>query len=260
MASRTLAACNPMDQQTLDSFTRLSDILDRLRKECPWDKVQTISSLRYLTIEEVFELSDAIIALQSATDAKGPSQEVCKELGDLIMHILFYAKIAEDEGLFSLADVLDGISDKLVSRHPQIYGNGVAEPWEKIKMSEGRKSVLEGVPTSLPSLNKAVRVQEKVAGAGFDYDNEPQAFEKVKEEYHEFLESNSEEEFGDLLFAIVKWGAMRGVNADNALSLANRKFAVRFRWMEQHSPAPLSSLSHDDLLNLWQEAKANAPT
>lgn len=249
-----------MDQQTLDSFTRLSDILDRLRKECPWDKVQTISSLRYLTIEEVFELSEAIIALQSASDTKGSSQEVRKELGDLIMHILFYAKIAEDEGLFSLADVLDGISDKLVSRHPHIYGNGVAEPWEKVKMREGRKSVLEGVPTSLPSLNKAVRVQEKVAGAGFDYDNEPQAFEKVKEEYHEFLESNSEEEFGDLLFAIVKWGAMRGVNADNALSLANRKFAARFRWMEDHSPVPLSSLSHDDLLNLWQEAKANAPT
>ena len=248
-----------MDQQTLDSFTRLSDILDRLRKECPWDKVQTISSLRYLTIEEVFELSEAIIALQSASDTKGSSQEVRKELGDLIMHILFYAKIAEDEGRFSLADVLDGISDKLVSRHPHIYGNGVAEPWEKVKMREGRKSVLEGVPTSLPSLNKAVRVQEKVAGAGFDYDNEPQAFEKVKEEYHEFLESNSEEEFGDLLFAIVKWGAMRGVNADNALSLANRKFAARFRWMEDHSPVPLSSLSHDDLLNLWQEAKANAP-
>ncbi len=248
-----------MDQQTLDSFTRLSDILDRLRKECPWDKVQTISSLRYLTVEEVFELSEAIIALQSASDTKGSSQEVRKELGDLIMHILFYAKIAEDEGLFSLADVLDGISDKLVSRHPHIYGNGVAEPWEKVKMREGRKSVLEGVPTSLPSLNKAVRVQEKVAGAGFDYDNEPQAFEKVKEEYHEFLESNSEEEFGDLLFAIVKWGAMRGVNADNALSLANRKFAARFRWMEVHSPVPLSSLSHDDLRNLWQEAKANAP-
>ena len=186
-----------------EAFQRLSDILDTLRKECPWDKAQTMKSLRYLTIEEVHELSEAIVA-QSPDEIK-------KELGDLAMHILFYCKVAEDEGLFSTTDVYNAICDKLIARHPFIYDkeNYHGESWEQLKMREGRKNVLEGVPDSLPTLVKTVRMQEKVAGHT-DNTLEPSEL--------------TEEEFGQKLFDLVDWGRRHGLNADDALALANRRF------------------------------------
>lgn len=197
-----------MESKTSAAFERLSDILDTLRKECPWDRQQTMKSLRYLTIEEVHELSEAVVA-QSRDDIK-------KELGDLAMHILFYCKIAEEQGLFTTADVYNAISDKLIARHPFIYDkeNYHGEDWEQLKMREGRKNVLEGVPDSLPSLIKAIRMQEKVAG---HTDNTAEATDMT------------EEEFGQKLFDLVDWGRRHGINADDALSLANRRFR------EQHS-------------------------
>lgn len=186
-----------------EAFQRLSDILDTLRKECPWDKAQTMKSLRYLTIEEVHELSEAIVA-QSPDEIK-------KELGDLAMHILFYCKVAEDEGLFSTTDVYNAICDKLIARHPFIYDkeNYHGENWEQLKMREGRKNVLEGVPDSLPTLVKTVRMQEKVAGHT-DNTLEPSEL--------------TEEEFGQKLFDLVDWGRRHGLNADDALALVNRRF------------------------------------
>ena len=187
----------------LKAFQRLSDILDTLRKECPWDREQTMKSLRYLTIEEVHELSEAVVA-QSADDIR-------KELGDLAMHILFYCKIAEEKGLFSTEDVYNTICDKLIARHPFIYDrqNYHGENWEQLKMREGRRNVLEGVPDSLPSLVKAIRMQEKVAGTT-DNTAEPTDM--------------TEEEFGQKLFDLVDWGRRHGINADDALCLANRPF------------------------------------
>ena len=196
-----------MESKTSAAFERLSTILDTLRQQCPWDRQQTMKSLRYLTIEEVHELSEAIISHDS--------NEIKKELGDLAMHIMFYAKIAEDEGLFDLADVFNAISDKLVSRHPFIYHKEDyhGENWEQLKMREGRKSVLEGVPASLPTLVKTIRMQEKVAGTT----------ENTRE-----ATDMSEEEFGQKLFDLVDWGRRHGINADNALAAANQRFA------EQH--------------------------
>lgn len=196
-----------MESKTSAAFERLSTILDTLRQQCPWDRQQTMKSLRYLTIEEVHELSEAIISHDS--------NEIKKELGDLAMHIMFYAKIAEDEGLFDLADVFNAISDKLVSRHPFIYHKEDyhGENWEQLKMREGRKSVLEGVPASLPTLVKTIRMQEKVAGTT----------ENTRE-----ATDMSEEEFGQKLFDLVDWGRRHGINADNALTAANQRFA------EQH--------------------------
>lgn len=198
-----------------EAFQRLSDILDTLRKECPWDRVQTMKSLRYLTIEEVHELSEAVVS-QSPDDIK-------KELGDLAMHILFYCKIAEDEGLFSTADVYNTICEKLISRHPFIYDkeNYHGEDWEQLKMREGRKNVLEGVPDSLPSLVKAIRMQEKVAGTT---DNTAEPSEMT------------EEEFGQKLFDLVDWGRRHGINADDALCGANLRF--RQRYDKEHNKQP----------------------
>lgn len=192
-----------MESKTCAAFERLNTILDTLRKECPWDRGQTMKSLRYLTIEEVHELSEAIVA--------GNTDDLKKELGDLAMHILFYCKIAEEEGLFTQADVYNAISDKLISRHPFIYDkeNYHGEDWEQLKMREGRKNVLEGVPDSLPSLIKAIRMQEKVAG---HTDNTAEATDMT------------EEEFGQKLFDLVDWGRRHGINADDALCLANRRF------------------------------------
>lgn len=196
-----------MESKTSAAFERLSTILDTLRQQCPWDRQQTMKSLRYLTIEEVHELSEAIISHDS--------NEIKKELGDLAMHIMFYAKIAEDEGLFDLADVFNAISDKLVSRHPFIYHKEDyhGENWEQLKMREGRKSVLEGVPASLPTLVKTIRMQEKVAGTT----------ENTRE-----ATDMSEKEFGQKLFDLVDWGRRHGINADDALAAANQRFA------EQH--------------------------
>ena len=207
-----------MESKTYTAFKRLSDILDTLRKECPWDRNQTMKSLRYLTIEEVHELSEAVVALndpEDPKDLKDPKiQDLKKELGDLAMHILFYCKIAEDEGLFTTADVYNTICDKLIARHPFIYDkeNYHGENWEQLKMREGRKNVLEGVPASLPTLVKTVRMQEKVAGTT----------ENTKEP-----SEMTEEEFGQKLFDLVDWGRRHGINADDALCLANRRFAEK---------------------------------
>ena len=199
MKSKTSTA-----SETHEAFQRLSDILDTLRRECPWDKEQTMKSLRYLTIEEVHELSEAVVA-QSPDDIK-------KELGDIAMHILFYCKIAEEKGLFSTADVYNAISDKLISRHPFIYNKEDyhGENWEQLKMREGRKSVLEGVPATLPTLVKTIRMQEKVAGST---ENTREATEMT------------EEDFGKKLFELVDWGRRHGINADDALAAENLRFA-----------------------------------
>ncbi len=258
----------------MDSFERLNQVLDILRQECPWDRAQTIESLRYLTIEEVSELSEAILDNQP--------DEIRKELGDLFMHLLFYSKIASDRHLFTLDDVLHGICDKLMSRHPHIAlpdregrmhgGDGNETPqWEKIKMAEGRRSVLEGVPRCLPTLVKTVRMQEKTAGVGFEYASADDALAKVREEYGELqaaLAGKDEtdpqpspevvEEFGDLLFALVKWGGMLGINADDALARANRKFKHRFAHVEEaarNKQTSISDLPATELLALWQQAK-----
>ena len=206
-----------MESKTSDAFERLSDILDTLRKACPWDRVQTMKSLRYLTIEEVHELSEAVVS-QSADDIK-------KELGDLAMHILFYCKLAEEQGLFTTADVYNTICDKLIARHPFIYDkeNYHGEDWEQLKMREGRKNVLEGVPDSLPSLIKAIRIQEKVKGESGKVKGEIADAEQEPLTFH-LSPFTSEEQFGELLFSLVDWGRRHGINADDALCLANRRF------------------------------------
>lgn len=261
------------------SLQWLSAILDILRHDCPWDSVQTIDSLRYLTIEEVYELSEAIIAHHA--------DDMCKELGDLFMHLLFYGKIAADEGLFTVADVLDGICRKLISRHPHIAlpdREGTLRPasvdtvpkWEQVKMKEGRRSVLEGVPASLPPLVKAIRLQEKAAGVGFEFATVADAVGKAEEEYGEFVDAlkevdtacgeqaagaakaHAEEELGDLLFAIVKWGRLAGLNADDALARANSKFQYRFAHVEEaarQQGRSIQQLSLQEMEQLWNEAK-----
>ena len=269
-------------QQEEKSLRWLSTILDILRRDCPWDRVQTVESLRYLTIEEVYELSEAITA--------GNYDEMRKELGDLFLHLLFYSKIADDEGHFSTADVIDGICNKLIARHPHISlpnRDGVMQPacqkekpeWEKVKMREGRRSVLEGVPPSLPPVVKAIRMQEKVAGMGFEFRETKDAHAKVEEEYGEFMEAlqqlhsadskdsdnvercraHANEELGDLLFAIIKWARFEGLNADDALTAANQKFYRRFSYVEsktRESGGSLSDLSLEQMVSLWNEAKA----
>ena len=204
-----------MTQETLAAFQRLNDILDTLRRECPWDKVQTLASLRYLTIEEVYELSEAVLKVETTGDDKANS-ELKKELGDLFMHLLFYSKIAEDEHRFTTADVLNAICDKLIDRHPFIYHKEQygGESWEQIKMHEGRKSVLEGVPAGLPPLVKAVRLQEKASGIEYNDIADPSPLN----------DEMDEQQFGDLLFQLVHWAHNRGINADDALSKANLRF------------------------------------
>ena len=212
-----------MNTQTLDAFTRLDTILRTLRIECPWDKVQTMQSLRYLTIEETYELSEAILGLTCDDDSQKANNELKKELGDLFMHLMFYAMIAEEEQRFDLGDVLNAISDKLVARHPFIYRKDEyhGEGWEQIKMHEGRKSVLEGVPASLPPLDKAVRMQEKAAGIGYKM---PDCSDVARHLSTSLKEDIDEEAFGDLLFNLIHWAHSHGINADDALSRANRKF------------------------------------
>lgn len=216
-----------MNQKTLDAFTRLNELLDIVRKECPWDRVQTIQSLRYLTIEETYELSEAILSLDSGNPKA--DAEMKKELGDLFMHLLFYSKLAAEEGRFNTADVFDAISNKLVERHPFIFSKESyhGESWEQLKMHEGRKSVLDGVPASLPPLVKSVRLQEKAAGIGYkDIDNPK-----------ELSEDMDAEQFGDLLFDLVHWAHNRGINADDALAAANHRFQTRVREFEEKKKA-----------------------
>lgn len=248
----------------LEALQRLTTIIEELRHKCPWDKVQTFDTLRHLTIEEVFELSDTIVEKRPA--------EMKKELGDIIMHIVFYASIAREQGMFDLAEVINGVCDKLVFRHPHIYGQNAdnANPpqWEKIKMKEGRKSVLGGVPTALPSLIKAYRMVEKTSGIGFRWENPQQAFEKVAEECREVQaelqkpehQQNTEAEVGDLLFALAAWAQSMGINPDTALEKANKKFESRFKEVERQAAeqgTPLSEMTTDQLVALWKNAKTN---
>ena len=235
-----------MTQETLTAFSRLSDILDTLRQQCPWDRVQTLGSLRYLTIEETYELSEAVLKVTqgaegspSSTAPNAADTELKKELGDLFMHLLFYSKIAEEEGRFTTSDVFNAISDKLVDRHPFIYRKDdyEGESWEQIKMHEGRKSVLEGVPASLPSLVKAVRLQEKAAGIGVDPTlPSPDGSASTPEmpPTQTMVESEpTEESFGTLLFNLIHWAHDHGINADTALSRANQRFCDKVKAFEQ---------------------------
>jgi XTP/dITP diphosphohydrolase len=241
--------------------------MDELRSGCPWDKKQTIESLRYLTIEETYELSDAIID----GDIKG----VCKELGDLMLHLVFYAKIGSETGDFNITDVLNGICEKLIQRHPHIFGDVVVKDaeevknnWEKIKLQSGEKSVLAGVPKSLPAVVKAYRMQEKARGVGFDWDNTDQVWDKVKEELDELrYEINNksdvakiEDEFGDLMFALINYSRFIGVNPEDALEKTNRKFIYRFNYLEKKAKENGKALSEMTLAEMdvyWNEAKKN---
>jgi XTP/dITP diphosphohydrolase len=250
-------------------FLRLLNVLNTLRTECPWDKKQTMETLRHLTIEETYELSDAIM--------EGDIQEVKKELGDVMMHLVFYAKIAEEQGAFDILDVLNGVCEKLINRHPHIYGDTVVQNeedvkrnWEKIKLKEGNKSVLGGVPASLPALVKASRIQEKARGVGFDWENKDQVWEKVEEEMQEFkAEYNvadntaidaekAEEEFGDLLFSLINYARFININPENALEKTNKKFIKRFQYLEEkarESGKALQDMTLAEMDVYWNEAK-----
>lgn len=250
----------------LESFGRLLQIMDELREKCPWDKSQTLESLRYLTIEETYELSDAI--LEKDLD------EIKKELGDLMLHLVFYSKIASEKNAFTITDVLNSINEKLVRRHPHIYGDVVADDaetvknnWEKIKMTEGRESVLSGVPNSLPAMVKAYRIQEKARGVGFDWENAGQVWDKVQEELSELeyekingSPEKVEDEFGDLLFALINYARFINVNPEDALERTNKKFVKRFRYIEDKVNEAGKSM-HDmtlaELDVIWNEAKKN---
>lgn len=253
-------------EKQLAAFNRLLDIMDDLREKCPWDKKQTMESLRYLTIEEVYELGDAILDKNL--------EEVKKELGDVLLHIVFYAKIGSEKNAFDIADVCHAISEKLISRHPHIYGNvkadneeQVKKNWENLKLKEGKKSVLEGVPNSLPALVKSNRIQEKVSGIGFDWEKPEQVFEKLQEELgelkHEINASNiekMEEEFGDVLFSMVNYARFLKINPENALERTNKKFIKRFQYLEQkakESNKTLKEMTLQEMDMFWNEAKEN---
>lgn len=245
----------------LEAFNRLLDIMDDLREKCPWDKKQTLESLRILTIEETYELSDAIL--------EKDTEEIKKELGDLFLHLIFYSKIASENRDFDVADVLNGISEKLIYRHPHIYGDvkvadeeEVKQNWEKLKLKEGKKSVLEGVPKSLPAMVKAFRIQEKVKGVGFEFENVEDTWAKVQEEINEFKaeteETKREQEFGDVLFSLINYARFTGINPEDALERTNKKFISRFQKIEElakQQGKSISELSLKEQDELWEKAK-----
>ncbi len=250
--------------EQLNAFDRLLTIMDELREQCPWDKKQTLQTLRHLTIEETYELGDAIL--------DNDLQEVKKELGDLLLHIVFYAKIGSETNDFDIADVLNTVCEKLIYRHPHIYGDvkvkdeeEVKRNWEKLKLKEGNKSVLEGVPKSLPALVKASRIQEKVAGVGFDWEKPSQVWEKVEEELQEFKEEvkegnqdEMEAEFGDVLFSLINYAKHLNINAENALERTNKKFINRFQYLEGKAKElgkELSDMTLKEMDVFWEEAK-----
>ena len=251
-------------EEQLQAFDRLLTIMEELREQCPWDRKQTLQSLRHLTIEETYELGDAIL--------DNDLEEVKKELGDLLLHIVFYAKIGSETQDFDIADVANGICDKLINRHPHIYGDvsvsdetEVKRNWEDIKLKEGKKSVLQGVPNSLPALVKANRIQEKVAGVGFDWEQPEQVFEKLQEELGELQEElkvadkdKIEHEFGDVLFSMVNYARFLGVNPENALERTNKKFIHRFQYLEEKAKAlgkTLKDMTLTEMDVFWEEAK-----
>ena len=248
----------------LKAFDRLLTIMDELREQCPWDKKQTMQTLRHLTIEETYELGDAIL--------DNDLEEVKKELGDLMLHLVFYAKIGSETNDFDIADVLNTVCDKLIHRHPHIYGDvkveneeDVKRNWENLKLKEGKKSVLEGVPKSLPALVKASRIQDKVAGVGFDWEQPEQVWEKVEEELSEFKEEVQngnqdamEAEFGDVLFSMVNYARFLKINPENALERTNKKFSKRFAYLEEKAKSlnkELKDMTLTEMDVFWEEAK-----
>jgi XTP/dITP diphosphohydrolase len=266
---KPLSAPDPRREDKLKAFDRLLTVMNELRENCPWDKKQTWETLRHLTVEETYELSDAIL--------DNDTQEVKKELGDLMLHNVFYARIAEEKGQFSIADVLHAICDKLVERHPHVYGDVVANDeetvkanWEKIKLKTGNKSVLEGVPTSLPAMVKAIRIQDKARGVGFDWEKKEQVWEKVEEEMAEFKKefrpdhgapadmARVQSEFGDLLFSLVNYARFINIDPEEALERTNKKFIRRFQYLETESAKDGKKLGEMTLAEMdvyWERAK-----
>lgn len=268
--SRIIKPEDPRRKEKMEAFDRLLTIMDELRANCPWDKKQTLESLRHLTIEETYELSDSIL--------EGDLQEIKKELGDIMLHMVFYAKIADEKNAFNLTDVLNGICDKLVHRHPHIYGDvkvkdeeEVKQNWEKLKLKEkGNSSVLGGVPKSLPALVKAMRIQEKARGVGFDWEKKEQVWEKVEEEMLEFRnEFNAESdqpinqnlamsEFGDMIFSLINYARFVNINPEEALERTNKKFIKRFQYLETESMKDgkmISEMTLAEMDKYWDEAK-----
>ncbi len=253
-----------MSKEVSDQFLRLVSIMDTLRQQCPWDKKQTFETLRQLTIEEMYELADTI------TDKN--YGELKAELGDVLLHIIFYSKIAEEQNHFTLTEVIDGICNKLITRHPHIYENvivnnddDVKRNWEQIKLTEGKSSVLSGVPKALPALVKAMRIQEKAKQVGFEWETKEQVWEKIIEEQEELKEAvqlgiqqDVEEELGDLLFSIINYSRFLNVDADQALSITNNKFTERFMQMEEmatENGRPLTDMSLAEMDELWKKVK-----
>lgn len=248
-------------EEKKEAFARLLTIMDDLRTKCPWDKKQTLESLRNLTIEETYELADAI--LDNNLD------DIKEETGDLMLHMVFYAKIAEEQGAFDIADALHSICDKLVARHPHIYGDltvadeeEVKRNWEQLKMKEGKKSVLSGVPKSLPAMVKAYRMQEKTAQVGFEWENAHQVWAKVREEMLEFEEvaetgdqDKMEDEFGDILFSMINYARFINIDPETALEKVNRKFKYRFEYIEANATKSLEKMTLEEMDQLWNEAK-----
>lgn len=248
-------------EQKLEAFGKLLDIMDDLREKCPWDKKQTLQTLRHLTLEETYELSDAIL--------REDLQEIKKELGDVLLHLVFYSKIGSEKGSFDIADVINSLNEKLIFRHPHIYGDTkveneeeVKQNWEKLKLKEGSKSILAGVPKGLPGMVKAYRIQDKVKGIGFDFATEFDAWKKVEVEFAEFLEAeevpHKEEELGDVFFSLINYARMTGIDPDAALEKTNAKFIMRFQKMEELAEERnmiLSDLSLQEMDGLWEEAK-----
>lgn len=249
-------------QHKLDAFARLLNIMDELREQCPWDRKQTFQSLRNLTIEETYELADAIL------DEDLP--EIKEEIGDLLLHMVFYAKIADEKGAFDIADALNAVCEKLIKRHPHIYGDVQADDeetvkknWEQLKLQEGKKSVLAGVPRSLPAMVKAYRMQEKTKQVGFEWENKAQVWDKVVEEMEEFREASEqgmsqekkEEEFGDVLFSLINYARFEGIDPETALERINQKFKQRFEYIEAHADRTLTEMSLEEMDALWNEAK-----
>ncbi|MGB4839482.1 MAG: nucleoside triphosphate pyrophosphohydrolase [Saprospiraceae bacterium] len=243
------------------AFVRLLDIMNDLREKCPWDMNQTNDSLRILTIEETYELSDAILNKKN--------DDIKEEIGDLMLHMVFYARIGEEQGVFNIADALNSICEKLIKRHPHIYGSvqvkseeDVKKNWEQIKLSEGKKSVLSGVPVGLPAMVKAYRMQEKTAQVGFEWKEKSNVWAKVEEEINEFKEVSDsgdtqriEEEFGDILFSLINYARYEGINPETALERVNRKFKYRFEFIEENADQPLKDMSLEQMDALWLKAK-----
>ena len=248
-------------EQKLEAFSKLLDIMDDLREKCPWDQKQDLQSLRPLTLEEVYELSDALMSENLP--------EIKKELGDVLLHLVFYAKIGSEKGSFDIADVINSLNEKLIFRHPHIYGDikveneeEVKQNWEKLKLKEGNTSILGGVPKSLPALIKAYRIQDKVKGIGFDFPNMEEAWKKVEEELQEFQTETDifkkEEELGDVLFSLINYARISGINADTALERTNQKFIRRFQALEELAKSrnlSLGEMSLDEMDDLWNEVK-----